>query len=113
MIRKVIKEAIDPATGSGAEEVDEAIFDYMEAYAEIFADEGLRHPVIGPALLDGDSFTFGNYMGQLDSFSEWVDQLKYDGYFVNQSGSEYLRQTLVKASFFDMVSEIAQEKNNY
>ena len=105
-----INETIDPVTGGGAQEADEAIIDYFEAYAEILADEGLRHPKLGPALLANDNYVISLYIGQLDSFDEWVDQLKYDGVEVSP---EYLRVTLKNNGFFDMVAQEAQKKNNY
>jgi len=105
-----INETIDPATGAGAQEVDEAIIDYFDSYAEIIADEGLRHPELGPALLANDNYVIGLYIGQLDSFDEWHDQLKYDGIWV---GAEYFRVTLKNNGFFEMAAQEAQKKNNY
>jgi len=102
-----INETIDPVTGAGAQEADEAIIDYFESYAEIIADEGLRHPEIGPALLSNDNYVIGLYIGQLDSFDEWVDQLKYDGVDV---GREYFRQVLKNNGFFEMAAREAQKK---
>ena len=90
-----INETIDPVTGAGAQEADKAIIDYFESYAEIIADEGLRHPEIGPALLANDNYVIGLYIGQLDSFDEWHDQLKYDGIWVSP---EYFRVTLKNLS---------------
>ena len=109
-IRRAIKESIDPVTGAGAQEADEAIIDYFESYAEIFADEALRHERLGPALLSNDNYTVGMWIGQLDSFDEWHDQLKYDGIDVSR---EYFRQVLKNNGFFDMVAQEAQKKNNY
>ena len=105
-----INETIDPVTGAGAQEADKAIIDYFESYAEIFASEamyGSYKGVLGPALLANDNSTIGLYIGQLDSFDEWIDQLGYDGIKV---GREYLRQTLKNNGFFEMVAQEAQKK---
>ena len=102
-----INETIDPVTGAGAQEADEAIINYFESYAEIIADEGLRHPVLGPALLANDNYVISLYIGQLDSFDEWVDQLKDDGIEVSR---EYLRVTLKNNGFFEMAAQKAQMK---
>jgi len=105
-----INETIDPVTGAGAQEADKAIIDYFENYAEIIADEGLRHPELGPALLANDTHAIGLYIGQLYSFDEWIDQLGYDDIKV---GREYFRQVLKNNGFFEMAAQEAQKKNNY
>ena len=113
IIRKVIIEHVGDehhVHGGGSHPEDEAIINYFDAYAEIMADEGLRHPVLGPALLANDNYTIGMYIGQLDSFDEWIDQLGYDGIKVDR---EHFRQTLKNNRFFDMVAMEAQKKNNY
>ena len=116
-LRRIIRKAIIEHVGDehhehagGSHPEDEAIIDYFEEYAEIFAEEALGHEQLGPALLANDNYTIGMYIGQLDSFSEYHDQLRYDGVEV---GLEHLRQTLKDNGFFDMVAMEAQKKNSY
>jgi hypothetical protein len=84
----------------------------MENYADIIADEAMHGSyadILGPALLQNDAYTFYMYIGQLDSFDEWRDQLKYDGIVV---GAEHMRMTLKNNGFFDLVAPIAQGKKD-
>jgi len=106
----MIRESIDPVTGIGSQEADEAIYDYMESYAEIFASEAVEHYILGPAVLQGDISMIAQYIDRLESFNEMLRMLKYDGVIVS---ARYLKQTLQESPFFDMMIESAQDMMEY